>query len=175
MQAVYDLLVTNTSCASTVNTSSSLDCLRDLPFEEINTALNGTDATPWPPMLDHDFIADYPINQLDDGRFPQIPVLIGTNADEGSAFGSARGPNGTGVNTDADMRYALEGIIGSDAPQWTGKSLDVLMGELLALYPDIQALGVPSLEKFPLIVPGDSVATAMGLQYRRTGALFGDL
>ena len=115
------------------------------------------------------------MNRLRDGRFPKIPILIGTNEDEGTAFGSGRGPNGTGVNTDADLRYALEGIIGADAPQWTGKSMEDLMDELMTLYPDIQAVGIPSLEKFPVIVPGDLVATALGLQYRRTGALFGDL
>jgi hypothetical protein len=43
------------------------------------------------------------------------------------------------------------------------------------LYPDIQAVGVPGLDKWPLIREGDSVAESMGLQYRRTAALFGDL
>lgn len=55
MDALYNLLVSNTSCASTANTSASLDCLRSLPFDEINNALNGTEAAPWPPMLDGDF------------------------------------------------------------------------------------------------------------------------
>lgn len=167
--------MSNTSCASTVNTSASLDCLRNLPFEELDAALNGTEASPWAPMLDGDFIADYPVNQLAAGRFPQIPVMIGTNTDEGSAFGDGRGPNGTGVNTDADMRYAVASIIGAQAPALTAKSLDDLLDEALALYPNIQALGIPSIDKFPLIVPGDLVATALGLQYRRTGAFFGDL
>lgn len=178
MQASYDLLVSNTSCASTTagtSSSSSLDCLRALPFGELNTALNGTDAGPWAPMLDRDFIADYPGNQLRDGRFARVPLLIGANADEGSAFNTDKGPNGTMVDTDADMRYALEEIIGPDAPRWTGKSADELADELLAVYPDVQAVGIPSLDKFPAIVPGDRVATKKGLQYRRTGALFGDL
>lgn len=175
MNAAYNKLVSDTSCAPTANTSASLDCLRSLPFGEINAVLNGTDASPWPPMLDGDFIADYPANQLREGRVPRVPILIGANADEGSAFGTGKGPNGTGVSTDADMRYALEGIIGADAPRWAGKSVDVLVNELLAVYPDIQAVGIPSLDKFPAIVPGDEVATAQGLQYRRTAAVFGDL
>ncbi|KAH8788755.1 Alpha/Beta hydrolase protein [Diaporthe sp. PMI_573] len=174
MDTLYSLLVSNTSCASTTNTSASLECLRSLPFDEINTALNGTEAAPWPPMLDGDFIADFPVNQLSDGRFPKIPILIGTNTDEGSAFGQGKGPNGTGVNTDDEMRAAVEAILGPDAPTQTGKSLDQLVDEALALYPDIQAVGVPSLEKFPVIEPGDSIATALGLQFRRTGAFFGD-
>lgn len=176
MQAAFDVLVGDTSCASTVNTSAVLDCLRNLPFAEINAALNGTDSSAlWPPVLDGDFIADYPINQLQAGRFPQIPVLIGTNVDEGSAFGDAKGPNGTAVNTDAEMRYAIARVIGADAPIWTGKSLDELVDEALELYPDIQAVGIPSIDKFPVIVSGDEIATALGLQYRRTSAFFGDL
>lgn len=55
MDALYNLFVSNTSCASTANTSASLNCLRALPFDEINAALNGTEAAPWPPMLDGDF------------------------------------------------------------------------------------------------------------------------
>lgn len=174
MQDVYNLLVSNTSCASTVNTSASLDCLRALPFADINAALNGTSAGPWPPVMDGDFIADYPVNQLRDGRFPQIAVLIGTNADEGTAFGLFKGPNDTAVNTDAEMRYAVASVIGAQASELTGKSLDDLVDEALALYPNIQAVGNPSLDKFPVITPNDTIATSLGLQYRRTAAFFGD-
>lgn len=158
-----------------MNTSASLDCLRALPLGELNAALNGTAAGPWAPMLDGDFVADYPANQLAAGRFPRIPVMIGANQDEGSAFGTGRGPNGTAVDTDAEMRYAVGREIGAQAPRWTGKTTDQLVDELLALYPDIQAVGIPSIDKFPVIVPGDLVATTLGLQYRRTGAFFGDL
>lgn len=175
MQAVYNLLLSNTSCASTVNTSASLDCLRALPFAELDAALNGTSASPWPPVLDGDFIADYPVNQLAAGRFPPVAILIGTNADEGTAFGDDRGPNDTSVSTDAEMRYAVADIIGPEAPEWSGKSLDELLDEALALYPNIQAVGVPSIDKFPLIEPNDTIATELGLQYRRTSAFFGDL
>lgn len=175
MQATYNLLLSNTSCASTVNTSASLDCLRALPFEELNTALNGTSASPWAPMLDGDFIADYPTNQYNAGRFPKIPILIGTNQDEGSSFGVDKGPNGTAVNTDDEFRYAVTTDIGPQAPALLGRSLDSIVDEAMDLYPDIQAVGIPSIDKFPVIVPGDDIATSLGLQYRRTGAFFGDL
>lgn len=136
--------------------------------------MNGTSASPWPPVLDGDFIADFPHNQLVNGKFPRIPILIGANSDEGSAFGSGRGPNGGGVNTDDDMRYAIENIIGPDAAEQTGRSVDELVTELLYVYPNIQSVGIPTLDKWPVIVPGDAIATSVGLQYRRTGALFGD-
>jgi acetylcholinesterase len=86
-----------------------------------------------------------------------------------------KGPNGGGVNTDDEMRAAVEALFGADAAVQTGKSVDELADEALALYPNIQAVGVPSLDKFPVIQPGDGIATALGLQFRRTGAFFGDL
>lgn len=181
MDDTYNLLLSNTSCASTASntssssSSSSLDCLRALPFAELNAALNGTSASPWAPMLDGDFIADYPTNLLAAGQFPRIPILIGTNQDEGAAFGVGRGPNDTAVDTDAEMAWAVASVLGAQAPTWSGESTDALVREALLLYPDIQAVGIPSLDKFPVIVPGDEVATSLGLQYRRTAAFFGDL
>jgi acetylcholinesterase len=175
-QATYNILVTNTSCASTVNTSASLDCLRTLPFAEINAALNGTAAAPWPPVLDGDFIADYPSRQTADGRFVHVPILIGSNSDEGTAFGTGRGPGGGGVNTDAEMAGATAASFGPEAANETGKAVGELVDELLYLYPDIQAVGIPSLQTYPeVILPGSALARLVGAQYRRTGALFGDL
>lgn len=165
MQATYDLLVSNTSCTATA-TVSSLDCLRALPLDTLTAALNGTAAGPWAPMLDGDFIADYPVNQLRDGRYPQVALMIGANVDEGSAFGQGRGPADGPVNTDADMRFAVANIMGVNDTQ--------KVDEALALYPNIQAVGIPSIDKFPVIVEGDELASTLGLQYRRTGALFGD-
>lgn len=132
-------------------------------------ALNGTDASPWPPVLDGDFIADYPGNQLADGRFPKIPILIGCNADEGTAFAE---PD---INTDEDMRAAIvEDKFGNSSTQTTGKTVDELVDELMYLYPNIQAVGDPGLDKFPAIQPGDENAETLGLQYRRSAAFFGD-
>jgi hypothetical protein len=64
MQETYDNLVRNTSCASLVGTRDSLDCLRNVPLEELNYAINITGVGPWGPVLDGDFIADYAANQL---------------------------------------------------------------------------------------------------------------
>lgn len=173
-QGVYDKLVSSTSCASSANSTASLDCLRNLPIEELNTVLNGTEPLTFPPILDGDFIADYPSNQLADGRFPKIPLLIGCNADEGTSFGAGRGPPESGgkIETDEDFVYAAKSIIGPD--QQTGRSTEDLVRDLLYIYPDIQAVGVPSLNTWPAIVPGDEVASQFGIQWRRASALFGD-
>jgi hypothetical protein len=170
---MYDSIVSRTSCGGAASGTPTLDCLRALPFAEINAALNNSD-TWWPPVLDDDFVADYPSAQLRAGRFARVPILVGCNADEGTSFGAGKGPDGGGVNTDDEMAAAVAGIIGMGAQNATGRTPDELARELLYLYPNIQAVGVPRLDKFPVIVEGSELAQSVGLQYRRTGALFGD-
>jgi carboxylesterase type B len=169
-QTLYDTLVTNTSCTATLSNGTSLSCLRSLPFSELNSALNISTSGlgPFAPTIDNDFIATYPSNQLSAGNFVRVPFLIGTNTDEGTAFGSGYGPNGTGVNTDAEWLQALNTTLISPSPDTAAI--------ISALYPNIQALGIPSLTTFPLVItPNSSVAASVGLQFRRIAAYIGDL
>ena len=97
-----------------------------------------------------------------------MPLIIGTNTDEGTGFGSGYGPNGKGVNTDAEWLQVLNS---------TGISPSSSSAEILsALYPNIQALGIPSLITYPsIITPNSSLADAVGLQFRRVAAYIGDI
>ncbi|KAL2172746.1 hypothetical protein VTG60DRAFT_2565 [Thermothelomyces hinnuleus] len=184
VQETYDALVAGTPCRDTAGTpASSLDCLRALPLDDLHRALNGTTAVDgiplanrFPPVLDGDFVADYPSKQLREGRFPRVRALIGTNSDEGSSFRAGFGPDGGGggIDTDEEMRKAIASIVGADLERTAGKTVEQVVNELAYLYPDIQAVGIPSLDKWPAIHPGDPVADNMGAQYRRAAALFGD-
>jgi hypothetical protein len=73
------------------------------------------------------------------------------------------------------MRSAIKVRVGPEVEKTVGKTVEQVVDELMFLYPNIQAVGVPGLDKWPVIQPGDEVAQRMGLQYRRTAALFGDL
>ncbi|KAK6208193.1 hypothetical protein LQW54_006974 [Pestalotiopsis sp. IQ-011] len=173
-QETFDNLVRNTSCASTVGTPEAIDCLRTAPFDEINTAINVTGVGPWPPALDNDFIADFPAKQLASGNFVQVPILIGANTDEGSAFGPGRGPTGP-VNTDSDFAYAVNNMLSPDAANTTGKPASQIVDEIAMLYPDIQSIGIPSLESWPEVITNATEGVeAVGLQSRRINALAGD-
>lgn len=128
------------------------------------------------PMKDGDFLADFATSQLERGDFVKVPILIGSNSDEGSAFGQGRGPNGGPINTDEDMAFAVRSIMAPDVEETTGQSIEELVDEALALYPDDQAVGIPSLQTWPHIIqPGEEIAVARGLQQRRGGAFFGDM
>ncbi|OBR05091.1 Carboxylic ester hydrolase [Colletotrichum higginsianum IMI 349063] len=177
-QTDYDQLVGNiTSCASTVGTPASIDCLRTAPLEEFHAVLNVTGAPfAFIPVKDGDFLADFATNQLARGDFVKVPVLIGSNTDEGSAFGQGKGPSGGPINTDDDMAYAVASVIPPQAEETTGRSVDELVDGVLTLYPDDQAVGIPNLETWPHVIqPGEEIAVARGLQQRRGGAFFGDM
>jgi carboxylesterase type B len=169
-QEIYDNLVKATSCADFVGKPESLDCLKALPFEEVNKALNGTGMR-WGPAMDGDFIQNYPSVQIKNGNFPKIPIIIGENSDEGAAFGRR------GINTDRDLADALKSSV---VPSWVeetiGESVDEIVDGILAVYPNNQSVGIPSLETWPdVIESGTDDAKEFGMQYRRANAIFGDM
>ena len=167
---LYNTLVTSTSCASTLSKGTSLSCLRSLPFSELNSALNisASSLGPFVPVIDNDFIVTYPSTQLSTGKFVRVPLIIGANTDEGTAFGSGYGPNGTGVNTNTEWLQTLNST-GIDPTSDTAAIIS-------ALYPDIQALGIPSLQTYPAIIsPSSAVAASVGIQFRRVAAYIGDI
>jgi carboxylesterase type B len=158
-QLTYNALLANTSCASTVNTASSLSCLRSLPFAELNAALNTSSLGNFVPVIDNDFIATHPSIQLSKGNFVRVPLIIGTNTDEGTAFGV-----GYNVSTDSEFLSVLskQGM----SPSSSAAAI------VSALYPNIQALGIPSLISYPELIPANF---SDGSQFRRLTSYFGDV
>lgn len=157
-QKNYDALVANTSCAPKLGTSSSLDCLRSLPYNELNATLAASTGM-FSPVYDGDYIADYPSSQLRDGRFVKVPLLIGSNTDEGTSFGSGYGRGGTdAVDSDAQFLSAIE----------KGVSDSATAQILTYLYPDIPAIGIPGRQTY------SGPQTLFGRQSGRVAAFFGD-
>jgi carboxylesterase type B len=159
-QTSYDTLVSTTGCG---NATSTLSCLRALPYETLNTALNSSipGVGPFIPFIDNDFVATYPSIQLRNGDFVKVPLLIGTNSDEGNSFS----PRGV-VNTDAQFLSMLNQTLYSAPP-----SISAIISYV---YPNIPALGVPSFSTWPYS-PNSTIAKALGSQIRRVQAYFGDL
>ena len=66
-----------------------LDCLKSRPVNElINKQWQAFDFLDFPfaPVVDGDFIADYPINLLQRGEIKMAPLLAGSNYDEANFF-----------------------------------------------------------------------------------------
>ena len=103
-QATYDKLVDKVNCSSTVDT---LQCLREVPFEKLNSVLNGTGGMSeysFSPVVDGDFVRNWGSVQLDKQEFVKVPIIAGSNTDEGTAFGP------TGINTTEQFYGYLTGM-----------------------------------------------------------------
>ncbi|RDW80939.1 carboxylic ester hydrolase-26 [Coleophoma crateriformis] len=156
-EELYQNLTDSTGCT---NASIPLECLRDLPFAKLNAALNitdtwiaGTGLGPWVSVIDNDFLVDYASTQIDDGRFVRVPILYGTNTDEGTAIGPS------GVNTDAEFAAAVA--------QGGPDNATIQMVE--SLYPNVDALGIPLGYNMTA-----SDYETYGTQWKRIAAFFGD-
>ncbi|KAE8366167.1 Alpha/Beta hydrolase protein [Aspergillus caelatus] len=154
-QAMYDEVVAKVGCSSATNT---LQCLRGVPFEKLNSVFNGTDGNPaysFSPVADQDLMRGRGSVQLDQHEFIKVPILAGTNTDEGASFGP------TGVNTTEQFyAYLTDGTSGFKLPSSTAN-------HILELYPDDPSQGIPEFL-------GDQRVPSQGYQWRRTSAYAGD-
>ncbi|GAA6009730.1 hypothetical protein JCM10207_004171 [Rhodosporidiobolus poonsookiae] len=146
-QKNYDELVDGLGCSDAKDT---LACLRKVPLEKFNATASAWD---WNPVVDGEIIPAYPSDQLKTDAFVKVPLLIGTNTDEGAAFGSK------GMNTSSDIVDALL----TRYPALQRESAE----KLLELYPNDPLIGCP-------YNTGDLVPST-GVQDKRSNAIFGDL
>ncbi|KAL8278026.1 hypothetical protein RQP46_009658 [Phenoliferia psychrophenolica] len=151
LQPSYDAVVNSTGCSGA---SSTLDCLRALPFDVFNAAVNASStAGTWFPVVDGEIIPSYPTEQLLAQTFVHVPLLLGANSDEGTAFGTY------GIDNDT----ALQSALAKSNPALTNHSIE----SILALYPDDPFVGCP-------YGTGDGTVTS-GLQDKRSFSITGDI
>ncbi|KAJ3539458.1 hypothetical protein NM208_g5483 [Fusarium decemcellulare] len=146
-QKRYDTIVETVGCDQA---KDKLACLREVPFEKLNATITKVPGNFYP-VVDGDFVPDYPSALLSEGKFTKVPFLLGTNADEGTLFG------GSTINTDEEIAALIQAA-GPDA-----NTTEILM----ALYPNIDALGLPA---FYRVRPDGPV----GKQFKRAIALSTD-
>ncbi|KAJ4340419.1 hypothetical protein N0V95_007504 [Ascochyta clinopodiicola] len=150
-QSAFNTVVSQVGCTSS---SNKIQCLRDTPFAALNATMNGTLSSTggFTPVTDGDLIQDYGSVQLSRGEFVKVPIVIGTNSDEGASFAPY------GINTTAQFQAALAA---------SGLPL-TFQTSLLAAYPDdlttnvIAALG------------NQRPAASFGQQFRRVATYIGD-
>ncbi|KAF4472098.1 alpha beta-hydrolase [Fusarium albosuccineum] len=146
----YKLLLKNTGC-------SSVDCLRTLPFKTLNGVLNTTALSGgWTPKIDGDFIARHSSQQLADGDFVKVPIIVGANTDEGTSFSPK------GINTTAEFKKAIEG----SSPPINNSFAE----KILKAYPQSSREQI-----LPNLAANWVPPPAYGKQYRRTATYYGDI
>ncbi|RLN53789.1 hypothetical protein BBJ29_004502 [Phytophthora kernoviae] len=148
----YNNIIEAANCSSAMST---LDCLRQVPIDDLSAIFNSSVASSasFSPVIDGDFIQDTGANLLKNEQFVHVPILHGQNHDEGTAFGA------WGVNSsDAYLDY-LE-LMSNTAEE---------AAILADVYPDIPEIGIPgTLHGRPT---SDSLA---GSQFKRVCAYAGD-
>jgi hypothetical protein len=76
-----------TKAAGCSNMTDALQCLRALPFADLNAVVNTTQFSgAWSPQIDHDLVARYSNDQVAEGAFVKVPIIVGANSDEGTSF-----------------------------------------------------------------------------------------
>ncbi|KAJ5311385.1 Triacylglycerol lipase (LipA), partial [Penicillium atrosanguineum] len=149
-QPMYDRLIERAGCTNATNT---LQCLRDLPYSTIyNVAYEGLE---WFATIDNIFISQYPQISYKEGKLAKVPILLGTNTDEGTSFGT------TGTNTGEECIEQL-----TLSKRWVLDRTEAT--EILSQYPNIPALGCP-------YGWGNTTWPSLGLQYKRYESIAGDL
>jgi len=158
-QPQYDLIVNATNCTNRTNT---LACLRSVPFEDINSIFNsslnivGHDAPfEYGSVIDGDFIPKAHSVLLQEGKFARVPVLIGTNFDEGTFIGPK------GVNSTEDLNEFLLQQMDLD---------NNTLATIGYLYPDIPSIGSPST-----YAGRPPASKALGSQFKRAVPLATDI
>ncbi|KAF5860819.1 hypothetical protein ETB97_001039 [Aspergillus alliaceus] len=149
-QPMYDRIVNKTGCSSS---SDTLQCLRDVSYDTLyDAAYEGLE---WFATIDGVFIKEYPQISVTEGRMAKVPILLGTNTDEGTSFGT------TGTDTDEEC---IEQLISSK--RWVLNREQAT--KLLTLYPNDPAVGCP-------YGWGNTTWPKLGLMYKRYESMAGDL
>lgn len=132
---------------------SLLPCLRSL---DQDTLFAAAPSQVWNPLIDGDFLTGYPSTLIREGKYNPVPLLTGTNTDEGTGF-SPSGPN-----TTRDLAL--------DFQWWRSYALSApTIQRLLELYPD------DPCHEPPMYVWNCTRFPAQGLAWRRGAAIGGDM
>ncbi|KAH7347226.1 Alpha/Beta hydrolase protein [Plectosphaerella cucumerina] len=100
----FNSVLTATGCTGA---QDPLTCLRSVPAEALNSA-----GARLPPSVDvdGDLIPESTIDAMREGRFVPVPLLAGSNLNEGTAFVLQRSTSP--INTDQDFQAFVRGILG---------------------------------------------------------------
>lgn len=97
---VLDAVLERLNCTRPVN---ALTCLRGILAQHLVSVAGIS----WRPVIDNDLFTQLPSNSLSEGAFIKIPILVGTNTNEGTTFLDAY-RQGQPVNTLEDVRRVLQ-------------------------------------------------------------------
>ncbi|GAA5915078.1 uncharacterized protein JCM6883_003261 [Sporobolomyces salmoneus] len=149
----YSKILENAGCKKDDgDDSAQIDCLRSLDLETFNQSVSGPLAF-WKPIVDGSILPELSSQQFERGNFVKVPLLLGTNTDEGTGFGLR------GINTTDELVDSL--VLNFDALSRNSTE------NLVSLYSEDPSEGCP-------YNTGDGVLPT-GVQDKRSLAIHGDI
>lgn len=146
-QSNWNDLLSYTNC-------TDLACLKALDTATVTAAaLEFWDT--FLPSIDGNFLPEHPVQLYDEGKFINVPLLMGVNMDEGTILSTQ------GCNNESDLRA---GLISLNQSSYVVFEEDI--DALLEAYPDDPEQGIP-------LHTGDGLLST-GTQDKRINALFND-
>ncbi|KAI7230092.1 lipase 3 precursor [Hortaea werneckii] len=160
-QRSFDALTSAAGCSAAAD---QLDCLRKVPYDRYVAAVNT-----FPTMLDYTSLAlpflprpdpsdnFYPVSAeiaVECGNFSHVPVIIGSEQDEGTIFSLAQ----TNLSTSVELHDYLKTIY--------PHASDAVLDKLLEVYPEDPVAGSPFGTRFD---------NQLYPQFKRLSAILGDV
>ncbi|KIJ33057.1 hypothetical protein M422DRAFT_70484 [Sphaerobolus stellatus SS14] len=139
--SAFDTLAQAVNCSQSPG-EERLACLKNVPPEVIHAWANGPEGVEFIPTTDNITWFRNPIERISQHKTAKVPLLLGTNQDDGTLF--------------AVGQTSLEGLI-------EGLSLMVTIEQVRALYPglsDVQIIPL-AIRDFLLICENRSISTAL--------------
>ncbi|KAI0975702.1 Alpha/Beta hydrolase protein [Xylaria arbuscula] len=141
--------------------SDQLACLRSVDPETLFAARGSIF---WYPLVDGAFLTDYPSTLTKNGSFIKVPLLLGSNSDEGITFSP------TGFNDSISLYNGLQSDPGFAGMSGLAYQISPVSAQkLLDLYPNEPA------QEPPYDIANSTVFPSHGLQWRRSAAIYGDV
>ncbi|KAJ5684874.1 secreted lipase [Penicillium maclennaniae] len=154
-QAVFDHVVKTAGCD---DADDALACLRDLDYTSfLNAATSFPDPffLPYMPRPDGKALTDSPEILVEEGKYAEVPFIIGDQEDEGTIFSLSQ----VNITTTEDVVNYLQDFLFYDATR-------AQLEELVSKYPDTSVYGSPfRTGGFNNWYP----------QYKRIAAILGDI
>ncbi|KAI9737703.1 MAG: hypothetical protein M1818_005707 [Claussenomyces sp. TS43310] len=152
----FQQLLNNTGC-------DSLACLRDLPYEKIYPAMNGSVSGSWYPVIDGNLFPEHPARLLATGQYHKIPMIDGVNTDEGTDNAIL------GIDTEPEL---LDHLTTVGNPVMTPENVAILLNIYRFINDSTPSpYGIP----FDTSLSPQALGLDLGQQYKRQAAIVGDL
>ncbi|ORY92403.1 Alpha/Beta hydrolase protein [Leucosporidium creatinivorum] len=156
----YSLILASAGCSAVI-AEEQLACLRNATAASIlvgQSKVKTYGGFPYAPTVDGLMVPDLPSKLYSAGNLRRVPLIVGTNLDEGPEFVSSTTYYSTALTTDAQLLAWL----GNQLPDATSTAI----AALVRFYPSTQSYGSPY---------NTGNVKYLFKQFKRASSIFGDL